>query len=325
MQEQKGFWNKIKSADFWLSYSIYFVLLIVFIVLSLVNEYFLSWENIANIISSSCTIILVGIGVGMTLLIRGTDLSVGSIVYLAAVVAWKITQSAPETPLIYLLLVSAAVGIIVGIINGLIVASLKIYALLPTLATMYIARGAGLWIAGVSQGAVVSTYSVVINTKFLGLPYYVYIVFALAAIAQIFLSKTMLGRHIYATGDNEKMAMEKGVKVFGIKVFVFALSGLSAGLAATIFTATSNNVSYAMGQGFEFRVITACVLGGMSLNGGRGTVFPGVIIGALIWRLLYNALVLLKANQYSYDVVCAIAIFAVVLLDTIKTNRLEAN
>jgi ribose/xylose/arabinose/galactoside ABC-type transport system permease subunit len=299
-------------------------LVIAFAVLSMVNQYFLSWENVSNIISSSCTIILVGIGVGMTLLIRGTDLSVGSIIYLSAVVAWKITQTAPETPLIYLLLVSALVGLAVGLINGLVVASLKIYALLPTLATMYIARGAGLWIAGVSQGAVVSSYSVIINEKFLGLPYYVYIVFALAVIAQVFLTKTRLGRHIYATGDNEKMALEKGVKVFGIKVFVFAMAGLMSGLAATLFTATSNNVGYVMGQGFEFRVITACVLGGMSLNGGRGTVFPGVVVGALIWRLLYNALVLLKANQYSYDVVCAIAIFVVVLLDTIKTNKLEA-
>ena len=135
----------------------------------------------------------------------------------------------------------------------------------------------------------------------------------------------MIGRHIYATGDNEKDGERKGrqgVWHQGVRVCV-------VGADQRVFprrssTAMSNNVSYAMGQGFEFRVITACVLGGMSLNGGRGTVFPGVVIGALIWRLLYNALVLLKANQYSYDVVCALAIFVVVLLDTIKTNRLRS-
>jgi ribose/xylose/arabinose/galactoside ABC-type transport system permease subunit len=288
-----------------------------------INQYFLTWDNIANIISSSCPTILAGIGMGMCLLIRGTDLSTGSTIYLAAVVAWKITQSAPGTPLVLLILVSMSVGVVVGLINGYVVAILKIYPLLPTLAMMYIARGTGLWIAGVSQGAVDKSYSVILNVKFLGLPYFVYIVFGLAIIAQIFLSKTKLGRHIYATGDNEKMAKEKGVKVFGIKVFVFALAGTLSGLAAVLSTAMSNNVSYSMGQGFEFRVITACVLGGISLNGGRGTVFPGVVIGALIWRLLYNVLVLLNANQYSYDVVCALAIFVVVLLDTIKTNRLE--
>jgi len=325
LQKQSVFWKKITGTEFWLSYSAYFVLLIGFIVMSLVNQYFLSWDNITNIISSASPIILVGIGVGMCILIRGTDLSVGSIIYLSSVVAWKVTQTAPDTPLVLLILISMLVGLAVGLINGFAVAILKIYSLLPTLAMLYIARGTGLWIAGVSQGAVDKSYSVILNAKLFGIPYYVFIVLAMAVIAQVFLAKTKLGRHIYATGDNEKMAKEKGVRVFGIKVFVFSVSGMMAGLAAVLSTAMSNNVSYAMGQGFEFRVITACVLGGISLNGGRGTVFPGVVIGSLIWRLLYNSLVLLKANQYSYDVVAAIAIFVFVLLDTIKNRSENSN
>ena len=318
------FLGKLKSSEFWLSYSVYIVIVAALIVIGCINENFLTWNNISNVLASACTIILVGIGVGMCILTQGTDLSVGSIIYISAVVSWKITQANPETPLVLLIVVGMAVGLVVGLINGLVIAILNMYPLLPTLAMMFIARGAGLWIAGVSQGEVIPAYQLILNTKWLGIPVYVYITFVLAIIAQIFLSKTKFGRHIYATGDNEKMAKEKGINIFAVKVFVFAVAGLMAGLASTLNTAMSNNVSYSMGDGFEFTVITACVLGGISLNGGRGTVFPGVVIGAVLWRFIYNALVLLKAEVYSYDIVCALVVFVVVLLDAMKTMKLEA-
>lgn len=323
MTETNKLSKKLKSSEFWLTYSVYVAIVLALIVLAFVNENFLTWGNISNVLGSACTIILVGIGVGMCILTQGTDLSVGSIIYVSAVVAWKITQSNPNVGLGWLMLISMGVGLAVGLINGFIIATLNMYPLLPTLAMMYIARGAGLWIATVSQGEVVPAYQLILNTKWLGLPVYVYITFALAIIAQIFLSKTKLGRHIYATGDNEKMAKEKGVNVYLVKVFVFALSGLMCGLSASLNTAMSNNVSYSMGDGFEFTVITACVLGGISLNGGRGTVFPGVVIGAVLWRFIYNALVLLKAEAYSYDIVCALVVFIVVLFDAVKTIKLE--
>ena len=316
--------SKLKTSEFWLTYSVYIVIVSALIAIGFINENFLTWNNISNVLGSACTIILVGIGVGMCILTQGTDLSVGSTIYLSAVVAWKVTQVNPDTPLFALVAISMATGLVVGVVNGLIIAILNMYPLLPTLATMFIARGAGLWIAGVSQGEVVPAYQMILNTKWLGLPVYVYLTFALAIIAQIFLSKTKFGRHIYATGDNEKMAKEKGINIFVVKVFVFALAGLMAGLASTLNTAMSNNVSYSMGENFEFTVITACVLGGISLNGGRGTVFPGVVIGAVLWRFIYNALVLLKAEVYSYDIVCALVVFVVVLLDALKTIKLEA-
>jgi len=320
----KNFAAKLKTSEFWLTYSVYIAIVIALVAIGFINENFLTWTNIVNVISSSCTIILVGIGVGMCIMTQGTDLSVGSIIYFAGVVCWKVTEVNPEIGLGWLILIGMAAGLVVGLVNGFIIATLRIYPLLPTLAMMYIARGAGLWLAGVSQAHPVATYQLLLNTKWIGgIPVYVFVTLALVILAQIFLSKTKLGRHIYATGDNEKMAREKGVNVFLVKVFVFALAGLMSGMASSLNTAMSNNVSYSMGEGFEFTVITACVLGGISLNGGRGTLFPGLVIGAVLWRFIYNALVLMQANPYSYEIVCALVVLVVVLFDAIKTMKLE--
>lgn len=319
----KNFTAKLKTSEFWLTYSVYIVIVAALLVLGIVNENFLTWTNVVNVFSSACTIILVGIGVGMCLMTQGTDLSVGSTIYFSAVIAWKFSEWIPGIGLGWLILVAMLAGLLIGLLNGFIIATLKIYPLLPTLATMYIFRGAGLWVAGVSQAHPDASYQLLLNTKWAEIPVYVFVTLALVIIAQIFLSKTKLGRHIYATGDNEKMAREKGINVYLVKVFVFALAGLMAGLAASLNIAMSNNVSFSMGEGFEFTVITACVLGGISLNGGKGSLFPGLVIGALLWRFIYNALVLMKANAYSYDVVCGVIVFVIVLFDAVKTLKLE--
>lgn len=319
----KNFTAKLKTSEFWLTYSVYVVIVFALIALGIANENFLTWNNIVNVISSACTIMVAGIGVGMCIMTEGTDLSIGSTMYFSAIIAWKLTEANPEIGLGGIILICILAGLVVGLVNGFIIATLRMYPLLPTLATMYIFRGAALWIAGVSQAKPSTAYTLVLSTKWAGIPVFVFVTLALVIIAQIFLSKTKLGRHIYATGDNEKMAREKGVNVYLVKVFVFALAGLCAGLAGVINVSMSNNISYATGDGFEFTVITACVLGGISLNGGKGTLFPGLAIGAILWRFIYNAMVLMKVNAYMYDVVCGVIVFIIVLFDAVKTLKLE--
>lgn len=319
----KNFTAKLKTSEFWLTYSVYIAIVIGLIALGIVNDKFLTVSNLINVVSSACTIMIAGIGVGMCIMTEGTDLSVGSTMYFSAIIAWKLTEVYPEMGLGMIILICILSGLVVGLVNGFIIATLRMYPLLPTLATMYIFRGAALWIAGVSQAKPSSVYTLVLSTKLWGIPVFVFITIALVIIAQIFLSKTKLGRHIYATGDNEKMAREKGVNVYLVKVFVFAMAGLMAGLAGVINVSMSNNISYATGDGFEFTVITACVLGGISLNGGKGTLFPGLAIGAILWRFIYNAMVLMQVNAYYYDVVCGLVVFIIVLFDAVKVLKLE--
>jgi ribose transport system permease protein len=315
----------LRSKEFWLNNIVYIVMVFVFILVAIANPLFISRNNIISLFTQSCTMILVGIGVTMCILTRGIDLSVGSTMYISAAVMYMAMHTLKSLPVGAVIFIGLAVGLIIGLVNGVIVATLKVYPLLPTLATMYALRGIGLSIAGASVNQMPMKWAVIISTRWLGIPAYVFITFALAIIAQIFLNKTNIGRRIYATGDNEKMAIEKGINVFNIKLFVYGMSGLLAGLAATLSSAMTMQASYTIGDGFEFKVITAAVLGGVSLNGGRGTIAPGILIGAIILTFISNQLVLLKASPYSYDIVFALVIFAVVVLDTIKIRNEENN
>lgn len=319
--------SKLRSAitnkSFWLSNIVYIVVILAFIAFAFINPMFISEANLINLVRQSCTMIIVGIGVTMCMLTQGIDLSVGSVMYIAAVGMYMTMKAFDGLPIVVVMLIGMAIGLLIGLLNGFIVAVLKVYPLLPTLATLYAFRGIGLSIAGASVSQMPMEWIVIVSTKWFGIPVFVYITILLAILAQVFLSKTKLGRHIYATGDNEKMAREKGINVFNIKLFVYGMSGLMAAVAAILSSAMTMQASFTLGEGFEFKVITAAVLGGVSLNGGRGTVAPGVIVGALILTFISNVLVLLKANPYSYDIVYALVIFSVVVLDTIKIRSEE--
>lgn len=313
----------LKSKGFWLGNIVYIVIVLTFIVFAIINPKFVSGDNIIGFFTQSCTTILVGIGMAMCLLTRGVDLSVGSIMYVSAVSVWLIMRAAPDLPIGAVVLIGMLIGLMIGLFNGFVVAVLKVYALLPTMATMYALRGIGLSIAGQTVCQMPDKWLGLISPNVAKIPAYVFITFALVIIAQIFLNRTRLGRHIFATGDNEKMAGEKNISVFRIKLFVYAVSGVMAALAGILSSGLSMSASFNLGVGFEFKVVTAAVLGGVSLNGGRGTILPGVIVGALILTFISNALVLMKANTYSYDIVYALVIFIVVLLDTFKIRSEE--
>jgi len=315
--------NAILNKSFWLSNIVYIVVALAFIVFAFLNPLFISKANMLSLVKQSCTMIIVGIGMAMCMLIRGIDLSVGSIMYVSAVGMYMTMDAFESLPVGVVILIGMAIGITIGLLNGVIVAVLKVYPLLPTLATMYAFRGIGLSIAGASVSQMPMKWTMLVSANLFGIPVYIFITLALTIIAQLFLSKTATGRHIYATGDNERMAREKGINTFRIKLFVYAMSGLMAALAAVLSSAMTMQASYTLGDGFEFKVITAAVLGGVSLSGGRGTVLPGVIVGAVILSFISNLLVLMKANPYSYDMVYAIVIFAVVVLDTIKIRSEE--
>ena len=308
----------LSSKSFWLNNIVYIVCVLAFIVFAIINPVLVSKDNIMNILASASTFIVLGTGVAFALLIQQTDLSVGSIMYAAAAIMFYFFKQDKNLPIPVVMLIGIAVGIAVGLINGVIIATLKVYAFLPTLATQVAFRGLGLIIAGASISNMPMKWAKIVSLRWFGMPAYIIISFLLAIAAQLFLVYTKLGRHIYATGDNEKIAKEKGINTYGIKLFAFAFSGFMAALGGILSCAKTMTASYVIGEGYEFKAITACVLGGVSLNGGRGTVFPGVVIGALIISLISNLLVLFNADTYIYDIVYGIVIFVVVMIDTFK-------
>jgi len=316
----------ISSKDFWLSNIVYIALMIFIIVFGVLYPNFVKPQNILNIFTQSCTLILVGIGMTMALITRGIDLSVGATLYFSALIMYMV-GGVLDLPVSVMILLGSLIGLVIGMLNGLLVGVLKIFPLLPTLAMQFIIRGLGITImlnvTHATRSIMPMKWGAIISTKLAGIPVYLYVTIIVAVVMQLLLSNTQIGRNIYAVGDNAQVAMQKGINIFRTKFFVHSMCGLMAGIAAVVSSGQAMDVSYATGEGFEFKVVTACVLGGVGLKGGKGSVVPGVIVGALLLSVISNVLVILKASVYSYDVAYALVIFVVVLLDTIKIKTVS--
>ena len=159
--------------------------------------------------------------------------------------------------------------------------------------------------------------------RILGIPVQVYMLVLISLGFQIFLKHTAFGRQVYAVGDSEKTAREKGINITRVKIFVYAAAGFMAGIAGIISSSQVISVPANLGNNQETMAIIAAVLGGTSLFGGKGTTFPCALIGALIMSCISNSLVLLGAPPNAYNVVYACVIFFVVLIDTVKAKVLK--
>ncbi|MCL2699833.1 MAG: ABC transporter permease, partial [Defluviitaleaceae bacterium] len=220
--------------------------------------------------------------------------------------------------------VGLVIGVAAGLLNGFIVSSLNVYPLLPTLATMFAFRGVALVIGRGTGRNMPMFWNRIISARWGPLPIHVFVAFGLAIGVQLLLNNTKTGRHIYALGDSEKTSHEKGINARRIKILVYAVSGLMCAVASIIFTAQTMGLPPSSAVGIEFKCVTAAVLGGVSLFGGKGTVAPGVIIGSLLMSIISNVLVIMNASVYMYTIVYAVVILFVVLLETLKIRKLTS-
>lgn len=306
-----------------LSNVIYIAVVFFIIAMSIISDRFLTLKNIANLFTQSAVLMALSTGMALTMLTQGIDMSLGALLFLCAAVMQFCGKKLGWSAL-PMCLAGLTTGTLVGILNGLIAAKLRVYPLLTTLATMYACRGMGLLITGGGTGMMPMFWSKLTSQKLFGISVQVYIVVLIAIFFQLFLNHTSFGRQIYAVGDSEKTAREKGINIVRVKVFVYASAGFMAGIAGIISSSQVISVPANLGTNQETMAIIAAVLGGTSLFGGKGSTFPCSLIGALIMSCISNSLVLLGAPANAYNVVYACVIFVVVLLDTLKakmTNR----
>jgi len=318
LNRKKGFFSR----EFLLSNIIYIAALAFILTMSLVNDRFLTGRNIINLFTQSTVLMALSIGMALAMITRGIDMSLGSLLFLCAAVMQfcgkKLGWTSPAMCAAGLL-----TGTLVGVLNGVIAAKLQVYPLLTTLATMYACRGLGLLITGGGTGLMPMSWGKLTSFKLMGIPSQVFIVLLIAILFQIFLTSTSFGRRIYAVGDSEKTARDKGINITAIKVFVYAAAGLMAGVAGIVSSSQVVSVPANLGANQETMAIIAAVLGGTSLFGGKGSTFPCALIGALIMSCISNSLVLLGAAPNFYSVVYACVIFFVVLMDTIRAKVMK--
>ena len=290
-------------------------LVLLFIVISVLNDSFIDPSNLKNLARQISINALIAFGMTFVILTGGIDLSVGSILALSsALMASMITKGTnPELAIV----LSAVIGILLGTVNGVIISYGKVAPFIATLATMTIYRGATLVytngnpISGLSDDPIFTGF----GQGFIPVPA---IIMLIAFFILFFiLKKTPLGRQTYAVGGNEKVSYISGIKIDRIKIFAYALTGCLCALAGAILTARLNSAQPTAGMGYELDAIAAVVLGGTSLAGGKGRI-SGTLIGALIIGTLNNGLNILNVSSFYQQVVKGVVILLAVLMDRKK-------
>lgn len=294
-------------------------LLIIGAVFAVLTPQFLSQGNVFNIGRQAAVLAIVACGMALVIISANIDLSVGSIVAICAVVGASVSAdhgfNAWQT-----VLVVVAIGTLAGAINGALVAWVGVNAFIVTLGMMTVWRGTGLLLTGGYPIAGVPD-----STRWLGFgnvgPVPVPVLAALGAFAvtALLLSKTVLGRHVYAVGGNETSSRLAGVPVARTKFLVFVLTGALCGLAGVVLLGRLGAGLPTAATGLELDAIAAVIIGGASLFGGRGSV-AGAIFGALILTVLQNGLNLIGVNSFVIQVLSGTIIILAVLLDRLRTR-----
>jgi ribose/xylose/arabinose/galactoside ABC-type transport system permease subunit len=295
--------------------SVLLMLVIVALYLSFASDYFLAPRNLLNVGRQASVVAIVALGQALVIIGRGIDLSVGSVIGLSAVIAAVVIRDTGIEAVG--LAAGLATGLACGIVNGLLYTRLRINPFIATLGTLSVARGIALLMTG-GIPVPVSGFSEFVGAGRLGgIPVSFLLMIVLAVAVHVFASRTVRGREIYAIGDNPKAARLAGVDLKATRLFVFAFSGLLAGLGGLILSGNLASADPNLGLGYELDVIAAVILGGTALSGGRGSIV-GVVIGALLMALLNNAFVLLGISAYWQVVTKGLVIILAVGLDGLQ-------
>ena len=296
---------------------------IIFIVFGIFSSNWFTFKNLENILSQSSYIGILATAITIVLLTGGVDISIGANMFLSASVAGLLM--AKGWPIWLSVLVCMGIGLLYGLVNAFLVVKLKIVPFIATLGTMTAGRGIALILTG---SASVSLPKKLISGfgsgKLFDIIPYPIIVFIIIVIAvSIFLKYVPLGRRIYAVGNDMECAKKAGINVNRTVSIVYILCGILAAVAGIVSAAQIGNINAGFGVGYEFNAIAASVLGGISMTGGIGTVFPGALIGTLIMQMIQAGLVYMQVDLYIQPIVNALIILLAVFLDSVRTNYIK--
>jgi ribose transport system permease protein len=295
------------------------------LVFASLSDRFLDTENLLNILVQSAATTVAAVGMTFVIVTRGIDLSVGSIANCALGTAVLLTGTEGGSALTAVTSygaypVALAVGLALGFLNGLIITRLKVSPLIATLGTLTAYRGLGLHLTAAASIAVRGAILAFPQGAFLGVAYPIWAAFAIALLGWLVLSNTVFGRQLLALGGAPRSARESGLDTVRLLLAVYTLSGLCAAVAGLIIVGRVGIIDTTLGFNFEFTVITAVVLGGTSLFGGRGTIL-GTVLGALLLSTVDNGLNLIGANPFIYEVVRGLILITAVSLDAYVNRR----
>ena len=289
------------------------------VLLGFANEFFLTPRNLLNIGRQASVVAMVALGQALVIIARGLDLSVGSVLGLAAITAALVAQATGSHVLA--LLAGLGTGALVGAINGGLYTRLNINPFIATLGTLSIVRGVALLITdGMPLPFSGGVTEFVGSARVYSIPVSLLLMIVLAIVFHVFASRTRIGRNIFAIGDSPTAARLAGIDVEGTRMLVFILCGLLAGLGGVILAGNLASANPNLGRGYELDVIAAVILGGTALSGGRGSIL-GVILGVLLMAILRNAFVFLGMSAHWQVVTQGLVILVAVGIDGVRRGR----
>jgi ribose transport system permease protein len=310
-------------------------LIFLVIAFSLTSNSFLTTSNCVTLALQTTTIAFLGFGATCVIITGGIDLSVGSVLALAGVVAGMAAKEGVSVPLA--MTFGVLVGGACGLINGLVITRMKLPPFIATLGMMMVARGVGLQITGARPVSGLSdAFGVLGNGSlwrvveegvngfpkviFPGIPYPVIVMIVLALVISVVLLKTTFGRHLYAVGSNEEAARLSGVDVMRTKIGAYVVSGLLAGLCGCVLMSRLVTAQPNEGVAYELDAIASAVIGGTSLVGGIGTI-SGTVIGAFIIGILRNGLNMNGVSSFIQMITIGLVIIFTVWIDQMRNRR----
>ncbi|CAB3641419.1 L-arabinose ABC transporter permease AraH [Trinickia soli] len=314
--DRQKWWQQITE------YSLILIFAVMFVTTSLTVDHFFSIDNMLGLALSISQIGMVACTMMFCLASRDFDLSVGSTVAFAGVLCAMVLNATNST---FLAIVAAvAAGSVIGWVNGAVIAYLRINALITTLATMEIVRGLGFIVShGQAVGVSSDTFIALGGLTMFGVSLPIWVTLVCFIVFGVLLNQTVYGRNTLAIGGNPEASHLAGINVERTRVVIFLVQGAVTALAGVILASRITSGQPNAAEGFELNVISACVLGGVSLLGGRATI-SGVVIGVLIMGTVENVMNLLNIDAFYQYLVRGAILLAAVLLDQLK-NRGSRN
>ncbi|MFZ6029830.1 MAG: ABC transporter permease [Chloroflexota bacterium] len=300
--------------------------LFIFLLVALVTlraPAFLTGENVLDILLNISILAIVALAQTMVMVTKGIDLSVSSMIGLVAMMVAFVVKQNPEIFVGWVLLLGMLLGAVLGAFNGLIITFGRVPPLIATLGTLSIYRGLVFFY---SNGTWINSFELPRSFKMLskgtplGLPNMVLIAVLVAVVVAYFLNHTRTGRDIYAVGSNPEAAQMAGIPKRRVLFLVYLISGLACGLAAVLWASRFESAQTNTALGFELQTVAASVVGGVSVNGGVGTV-PGVLLGALLLGIIQNALTIVRISPFWQLAAQGLLILIAVIVDHLLLQR----
>jgi ribose transport system permease protein len=307
-----------RGIEFVRRYAVLLMIVILFVTLTVATDSFLTTTNLQNILSQNAPLAIIAIAGTFVIIGGGFDLSTGAIVAVANVIAaWVAVHVGPTLGLF----AAPAVGLLLGILNGVLITQLRIHSFLATLASSLAYRGLAVLITGGFLIAVTDPgFSTLGQGKVGGIFYAVIVLVVFAVLGGFLLNYTAFGRYVFAVGGNEEAAQLSGVRVNWVKIGTFAFSGFAAGVAAAILVSRISSGQAQAGAGMELQAIAAVILGGTSIYGGVGAVWRS-LAGVFLLALINNGFNILNANPFYRDLTTGVIILSAVALSAAEARR----